>query len=266
MHAGIETLFHQRNVDQAIDDAVHYLDKELNDPRNHSRPLRWDEPPGQNQDGSPDKRTEGNLPDRDACLRWLHYLLPRFYTTYVVEGPALVASEKTLFVKLPSSPGWSLEARLDLIMDDPATPIWDVKTTGGTFWTDNTLRERSMQAYIYMAAYLANYHRAGGFRFLQIRRTEEITPHEAQRIADEANAKRRKKTAPPVEPKPNPVFHEHLVAFDLDRINAYLRHVVRPRIAAIESESYIANPHGWWCSESFCSWWSRCAFGGGSVR
>lgn len=55
------------------------------------------------------------------------------------------------------------------------------------------------------------------------------------------------------------------VPYDLQKVNTYIRGVIRPKIAMIEADAFPANPSGWHCSSRFCDFFPVCAFGEGTL-
>lgn len=143
----------------------------------------------------------------------------------------VIATEKTVWIKLGRPEGWKIQCRLDAVVETgTGKEIWDFKTAGKP-WNDEKLNNASAQANLYMAA--------------ETRETG-VVPSHFKFI---------------VFPKGTDTLQEMRVDFDPTAINNYLEYIVRPTIRLIEADAFVANTKWWGHSPEFCAYWGHCPLG-----
>jgi hypothetical protein len=245
LHAGIEARSkgRARTDEEAARIAVGVIRSEV---AKQKLPVEFDDPWETLKDGSVSADSYGRLPNLEACEYWLRHQVP----LYLQRFPDLqvVRSEHRIFVPLTPPSGvtwqrqWSLECWLDREMKDGS--VHDLKSANAP-WGERDVRKSRIQALIYMAAYYSFYgHRPTYFEF-----------HVLSRLREERKAPFR----------PAPRVDVHRFEWNLGLIQAYLDSIVKPQIAVIEAEHYVANPGGSLCTSKYCSFFDHCVFGTGKA-
>lgn len=270
-HAGVEAFLKgkAKTPAEAVKAAKGYLANEMISENRLTIPIRWDEYHEVNLDGTVSGSPTGNFARLSApefCNFWLERQLPVWIALY--GGLKVKASEHRIDVKLTKqekwSGEWSIECWLDFEVEGEARII-DLKSAASP-WDEKDVHEKAIQANLYMGAYQQHYDvDPTTFDFHVLPRTKAaLAEFELIGLWTTTDAKVLKKEG---WPSPHDVelaaVQVHAIPFDPDRTNTYVKGVIRPKIALIEAEAFVANPTGWWCSNRYCGYFDHCAFGNG---
>lgn len=234
---------HARTHEEAVRAAQAHVRTELLHPRRRTQPIRWDDPPEVNQDGAISK-SKGNY-GKLWCPEVVHYWLKQQVPLWLAQnsGRKLIRSEHQIFVPLTPEPHWKTPWSIECWIDSEweGDRILDTKYPAEP-WDDDKAKGYELQALLYMFAYAYHYGRMPTFEFNAMPRTFDKTLS-----------------------GPKPLIQRFEVKWDERRVQNVIDGVIKPKIEMIESKAhaFTANPSGYWCSSSWCSYHDHCAFGTG---
>jgi hypothetical protein len=227
--------------------------------------VRWDDWHEVNKDGTVSQSPKGNfgrIPSIEFGRFWLERQLPLYIAVF--GSRKLLFSEKSIYVPLTPQPNWSgpwsVEAWLDIVLDaEPGYQIVDPKTSPDQ-WEANDYQKFTHQADVYMGAASVEWSEppAHPFEFHVLPRLKAALP-----VLEQARAWAFDGVPFSSNEGIEFALQIHEVDYNPERINTYIKGVMRPRITMIEAGAFAANPQGWHCSEKWCDYWKHCAFGSG---
>lgn len=284
-HGGIEAYLRRaaKTPEQAVKAALATLQQEIvKQERYHG--VRWDEWHSTTLKGeiSREGSNFGSLPHPAFAAYWLSLQVPLWIAVY--GSMKVVHSEHRVFVPLRPPAGvtwaneWSAECWMDFVTE-PSGGGWQITDTktAGEPWQAKDIAKNSWQAHLYMGAQFrdtGDTEPSAPFQFQIVPRTKAAHdymlslmpsswPHhdDGAKLGTLLDPAFRLSAAEAIEGAALQVIE---VPFDLNRTNTYINGVLKPKVNVIESNSFVANPTGWWCAARWCDYHAHCAFGTGT--
>jgi hypothetical protein len=268
VHAGIEHHLLHGDREAALSFAAEELNYRVEEAGGVDS-VTWDDPPRftkPNRDfeyGRPYKGDEGNMPDLETA----HTITRHMTAAWIERFPALRVSDRSRLEqreRIPLWDGWELTVVYDVRPDEGG--MIDIKVSRDAWDITGKHFDKLEQAFLYQYGELL---RTGElpefFVFHNLPRSgvrwQVIPPPEPPGYDyDDPSPPEGKPSLEIFGYRPDAIQVID-VAYNPNEVDAILEFKVRPRLEAIEAGIYVPNTEGWWCSETFCDYWSICPLG-----